>query len=285
MPRPFRFGLSAWSAGSRAEWQDLARRVEDLGFSTLVVPDHAGEQLSPFPALLSAADATSTLRLGTLVLDTDFRPPALVGMEAATVDLLTDGRLELGLGAGWLVDDYEMLGLSFDPPGARVDRLEAAVPIVKERLASAGRAVPLLLGGNGRRLLALAAREADVVGFTGLTVPREGGLRVGRDFTAEGATDKVAHVREQAGERFGALELNVLVQAVVPDLDSLRGQLADLSDEDVLESPFVLVGDTAAMVDTLLERRERFGISYVIAFAERGGLAQLAPVVAALAGA
>src|SRR5258708_6245444 len=131
MTRRFRFGVLISSAASRTEWRETARKVEDLGFSTLLVADHFGRQLAPLPALLSAAEATSTLRVGTFVLDNDFRHPAALAKEAATVDLLTDGRLELGIGAGWNAADYRKTGLPFEPAGTRVSKLEEALRIVK----------------------------------------------------------------------------------------------------------------------------------------------------------
>lgn len=276
--RPFRFGVSAAKASSRAAWEDLARRVEGLGFSTLLVSDHVGSSLSPMPAMVSAASVTSTLRVGTLVLANDFRRPEVLAQEAATVDLLTDGRLELGIGAGSEASDYSTLGLSWEA-GPRVARLESTVDLLRERLPS----VPLLVAGNGRRILSLAARSADIVGLSGLDVSGAA-IRVGRPFTAEGADDTVAFVRSEAGDRFESLELQALVQAVVPTIDPLRGELGDLSEDDVLGSPYVLVGSPSAMADALHERRERFGMSYFVVFAARGGLDGFEPLLAELAG-
>src|SRR5215469_3586650 len=181
--RPFRFGVSG-GRPTRAEWLDLARKADDLGYSTLLLPDHFGRQLAPLPALLAAALATSRLRVGTIVLDNDFRHPAVLAKEAATVHLLTDGRFELGIGAGWMEDDYVRSGLPFDPPGARVARLAEAVAILKAFFTGEGpvtlygryyrvqglkpapsRRVPLLIAGTRRRMLELAAREADIVGL------------------------------------------------------------------------------------------------------------------------
>src|SRR5438477_1013241 len=133
--RPFRFGISIGRAGSRAEWQDTARRVEDLGFSTLVVPDHLSPIFPPLIPLVSAADATKTLRVGTFVVNNDLRHPVVLAREAAAVDLLTDGRLELGLGAGHMQSEYDQAGIRFDPGVVRVERLGESVRIVKELLA------------------------------------------------------------------------------------------------------------------------------------------------------
>jgi probable F420-dependent oxidoreductase len=184
-PRPFRFGVTG-GRQTRQEWLDLARKTDDLGYSTLLLPDHFGPQLAPLPALLAAATATPRLRVGTIVLDNDFRHPALLAKEAATIDLMTDGRFELGIGAGWMEADYRVSGLPFDPAGVRVARLTEAVQIIKAFFADDGPVTfhgkyyrvdnlqpgprpsqrpPLLIAGTRRRMLTLAAREADIVGL------------------------------------------------------------------------------------------------------------------------
>jgi probable F420-dependent oxidoreductase len=194
--RPFRFGVNVRHAKSRSEWRETARKIEDLGYATLTLPDHLSELIAPMPALVSAAEATTTLRVGTNVLNNDLRHPVLVAREAAAVDLLTDGRLQLGLGAGAIRAEYEQAGLDFDRGRTRVERLAEAVTIIKglftgEKFTFAGRHYhvtdhviapspvqrphpPILIGGNGPLLLALAAREADIVGLSGITF-RNGG--------------------------------------------------------------------------------------------------------------
>jgi probable F420-dependent oxidoreductase len=189
--QPFRFGVNVRSAKSRAEWQETARKIEGLGYGTLTLPDHLTELIAPMAALVSAAEVTTTLRVGTNVLNNDLRHPVLVAREAAAVDLLTDGRLQLGLGAGSIQAEYEQAGLCFDRGRTRVERLAEAVTIIKgllkgEEVTFAGRHYrvtghtigplpvqrphpPILIGGNGPKLLALAAREADIVGLSGLT--------------------------------------------------------------------------------------------------------------------
>ena len=173
--KPFRFGVSVRHAQSRTEWMEKARKVEALGYATLTVPDHLTDLVAPMPALISAAEATKTLRIGTNVLNNDLRHPALVAREAATVDLLTDGRFELGLGAGSIKSEYDAAGFPFDQGGIRVERLAESVTIIKsllngEQVTFAGRHYrvtghtiaplpaqkphpPILIGGNGRRLL------------------------------------------------------------------------------------------------------------------------------------
>lgn len=308
--RPFRFAVNVARAGSGAEWVDKARKVEDLGYSVLTMPDHLVDMLAPMPALISAAQATKNLRVGTMVLNNDLRHPVLVAREAATVDLLTDGRLELGLGAGHMQVEYEQAGLSFDSGGNRVERLGEAVAIIKGLLEGqpvtfAGRHYrvtdhkihplpvqrprpPILIGGQARRLLTLAAREADIVGLTGI-IFRRGGAEVDLSgFKAAAVDERLRIVREAAGDRYAGLELNALVQRVVPTddrqgaVEELARRWPQLSTEDILENPYVLVGSIDQMVEDLHARRERWGISYYVA--HEFSMDALAPVVARLAG-
>jgi probable F420-dependent oxidoreductase len=308
--KPFRFGVSVRSAGSRAEWADKARRLEDLGYSTLTVPDHLAEMLAPIPALVSAAAVTKRLRLGTAVLNNDFRHPVLLAREAATMDLLTDGRLELGLGAGHMRSEYDQAGLGFDGGSTRVERLAEAVAIVKgllrrERVSFAGRHYrvtdhtiypapvqqphpPIFIGGNVPRLLTLAAKEADIVGLTGITFRSGGADRDVSGFRAADVDTRVALVREAAGDRYDRLELNALVQRVVVTDDrrqaaeALARRWTQLDAEDILWSPYVLIGTVDQLVEDLRARRQRWGISYYIVFEpDRDAFA---PVVARLAG-
>ena len=139
-PRKFRFAaqLSKAPEGTATSWAEQARKVEDLGYSTLLVPDHFGDQLAPVPALMAAADATTSLRIGTLVFDNDYRHPFVLAKEAATLDLLSGGRLELGLGAGWMRTDYDESGIAYDRPGLRVDRFAEGVAVVAGLLQADG---------------------------------------------------------------------------------------------------------------------------------------------------
>src|SRR5215510_1979627 len=237
MVKPFRFGVSVRSAGSPAEFADKARKLEDLGYSVLAVPDHLTDLLAPMPALVGAAAATKRLRVATMVLNNDFRHPIFVAREAATVDLLSDGRLELGLGAGHMKFEYDQAGLTFDPGAIRVERLGEAVVIVK-RLLEGGPVTfsgchyrvtdhtihprpaqrprpPIFIGGSAPRLLTLAAREADIVGLTGITFRRGGAVRDVSAFKAGVVDDRLGLVRETAGDRYERIELNALVQRVV----------------------------------------------------------------------
>jgi probable F420-dependent oxidoreductase len=309
--KPFRFGVNLAHAGSRTEWQEMARKVEALGYDTLTVPDHLTDLVSPMPALVSAAEATERLRVGTNVLNNDLRHPVLVAREAATIDLLTDGRFQLGLGAGSIKSEYDAVGLSFDPGVIRVERLAEAVTIIKglfsgEEVSFAGRHYrvtghkiaplpvqrphpPILIGGNGRNLLTLAAREADIVGLSGISF-RQGGAAPPdlSGWRVAAIDERVRLVREAAGDRFPRLELNALVQRIVVTqnrrsaAEELTRRWTQLSAEEILASPYVLIGTVDQIVEDIKARRERWGISYYVV--QEPFLDAFAPVVARLAG-
>jgi probable F420-dependent oxidoreductase len=308
--KPFRFGVNVGPSRSRVEWAEKARKLEDLGYNALTVPDHLSDILAPFPALVSAAEATKTLRLGTNVLNNDFRHPVLVAREAATVDLLTEGRLELGLGAGHMQSEYDQAGLTFDTGGTRVERLSEAVTIIKgllsgEKVSFAGRHYrvtehgvgplpiqrphpPIVISGNGRRLLMLAAREGDIVGLSGISFRRGGTAPDISGWKMSGVDERIRLVREVSGDRYEQLELNVLVQRVVVTNDRSRAaeELAShwrqISSAEILQSPYVLVGSVDQIVDDLQTRRERWGMSYFTIFEPY--ISAFAPAVARLAG-
>jgi probable F420-dependent oxidoreductase len=304
--RPFRFGLQVHSASSRDEWVEIARRAEALGYDVVCVPDHVGTQLSPFAALQAIADATERIRVGTLVLDNDFRHPLLTAHEAATVHLLSGGRLELGIGAGWLRRDYERLGVEFSSPGTRVERLEEAVAIVAryfegETFSFTGRhyrvadaeplALPahlgrprLLIGGGGRRVLALAAAHADVASVF-LTARPEGSAFEDMDVGTYRA--KIEHLGRTAAQRGNEVEVNVLLQAyeVTDDRPAAVDRWArefETTPEDFVALPFGLAGTIDEIVDDLTRRREEYGVSYVTVRLEQ--LETFAAVVERLAG-
>jgi probable F420-dependent oxidoreductase len=306
MTRTFRFGLLISAAQSGAEWRDTARRAEDLGFSTLLIADHFGHQLSPVPALVSAADATSKLRVGTFVLDNDFRHPAALAKEAATVDLLTDGRLELGIGAGWNPADYRKTGLEFEAAGVRVSKLEEALHIVKaffdggpvtfhgryyhvENLDALPQPVqkprpPIMLGGAGRRMLTLAAKEADILNFPDR--PSHGVSTAGNPALGITVEEQMAIVRESAGERYAQLELSSLCIPRITDqvTDTIEGlaKLMQTTPEVVQSMPGALVGSLEAICQKLQANRDRFDLSYPVI--PGPALNDMAPVVARLAG-
>ena len=308
--KPFRFGINARDARSRAEWQDKARKIEALGYSILLVPDHLAAMLSTIPAVVSAADATASLRIGTNVLNNDLRHPVLLAREAATIDMLTDGRLELGLGAGYVRAEYDQAGLRFDRGGIRVGRLAESVTIIKgllgggevtfagEHYRVTGHKIyplpvqhphpPIIIGGNGLRLLALAAKEANTVNLTGITFTQGGTVHDMSGWKVAGIDERMRVVREAAGPRFDRLELSAQIQRVIvtenrrETAEELQKTWKQLSVEEILEAPFVLLGTVDEMVEALQARRDRWGISFFVTFEQY--LETLAPVVARLAG-
>lgn len=308
-PRPFRFGVQASSAPTRAAWTDLARRVEANGYSVLTMPDHFTEQLAPVPALMAAADATTTLRVGALVWDNDYKHPVVLAKELATMDVLSDGRLEIGIGAGWMISDYEQAGMPYDRAGVRIDRFVEGLAVMKGAMAEGAFShdgthytikgynglpkpvqapcPPILIGGGGKRVLSIAAREADIVGINGTMHAGVIGPDAIATMTAEAVDDKVAIVREAAGERMSAIEMNVRVFMVQVTDDragrvDMLAKAMQVEPRMVEQTPFALVGPPSQLVDDLLERRERWGFSYIIVGAD--DIESFAPVVAELAG-
>ncbi len=307
--RPFRFGVQASTAADAASWISLARRTEALGYATLTMPDHFGDQLAPVPALMAAAAATDTLRVGALVWDNDYKHPVVLAKELATIDVLSGGRLEIGLGAGWMATDYEQSGIAFDSNKVRVDRFEEGLAVIKGSLSGeafsfsgqhytisdytgAPRPVqvpcpPILIGGGGKRVLSIAAREADIIGINGTLAAGSIGPDAIASMTAAAVDTKVAIVRDAAGERIADIELNIraFMVRVTDDRLGAIDQVAEFVQADpslVAESPFALIGTPAEMVEDLLRRRERWGFSYVIVGAD--DVEPFAPVVAELAG-
>lgn len=307
-PRPFRFGIQGRTTGPRDDWLAMVRRVETLGYSSFLALDHFVRGLDPIASLMAAAMATTTLRVGGFVFDNDFRHPAVLAKAAATIDVLSGGRFELGIGAGWLKEEYDQTGIPFDPAPVRIERMTEAVRLIKRILAEkppvsfAGdhytvtdlvcppRPVqqphpPIIIGGGGKRLLSVAAREATIVGIT--TRARADGSKDTTDLTAAATARKIAWIREAAGDRFPEIELNAVVSDVLPTEDS-GGEAARLAEgygvspEEILESPLILIGSVDEMVARLQERRERFGISYIVV--TEPNMEALAPVVARLAG-
>jgi probable F420-dependent oxidoreductase len=308
--KAFRFGINVRDARSRTEWQDKARKVEALGYSVLLVPDHFAAMLATVPAVMSAADATKSLRIGSNVLNNDFRHPVLLAREAATIDLLTDGRLELGLGAGYMKVEYDQAGLRFDRGGLRVERLAESVRIIKALLGGGevnvvgqhyrviGHTIhplpvqrphpPIIIGGNGLRLLTLAAQEADTVNLTGITFGQGGTVLDMSGWKVAGVDERLRVMRQAAGPRFDRLEVSTQLQRVIVTdhrrqaAEELQRNWTQLSLEEILEAPYVLLGTVDEMVEALHQRRDRWGLSYFVTFEPY--LEALAPVVAKLAG-
>jgi probable F420-dependent oxidoreductase len=312
----FRFGLLGENVRSATALMETARRAESAGFATFLLRDHFieepfGHQPAPLTALATVAAATERLRVGSLVLCNDYRHPVLLAKEVATLDLLSGGRFELGLGAGFSRPEYEAAGLPFDPPGVRVDRLAEALQVFKGLFGAApftfaGRFYtvtkldafpkpmqrphpPILVGAGGRRMLGIAAREANIIGIqtaslgTGRSVADPSGL------LAETIAEKIGWVRQQAGARFDQIELSIVSSVIVAEhrreaaerLARERGWQG-LSVERVFEMPSIFIGSVGQIVDEMQKRRERYGISYYVV-SDRS-LETVAPIVERIAG-
>ncbi len=312
-PRPFRFGVQLSGSQDRASWRERSRRIEDLGYDVLTVADHIRDQFATTPAILAAAEATSTIRVGSVVYANDFHHPVMLAKEAASLDVLTEGRFEFGIGAGWQTSDYTTTGVPLDPASVRIDRMAEALAVIKALWADgpcnlAGdhytitdldgtpkptqrtgerAGPPVFIGGGGRKMLSLAAREADIIG---LNIKMWAGTideRSGPTATAESTDQKVEWIRAAAGDRFEQIELQsrIHVAAVTDDpmgLAEIMGPVLGLTPQQALDSPHALAGPVPALVDRLLERRERWGISYITISAD--AYEAFAPVVAALRG-
>lgn len=304
---PFRFAVQLSRAESPDAWRALVRHVEELGYSAVLMPDHLDDQWSPMVALAVAAEATTRLRVGTLVLGNDYRHPLLVAREAATLDLLSGGRLELGIGAGWMTADYEQSGIDLDPPSERVERLAEAVAVLRDvwsgrptdfagrhyRLSGAsgfpasGVGPLLAIGGGSPRVLRLAAQHADIVGVNPRLTAGYVGPEVIAGATAEAYDERVAWVREAAGDRLDGIELQSLtfLVRVIDDPGPVLDELAPvvgLSAAQIVSSPIALVGSVDEIVETLENRRRRWGFSYWVV--HEAEIETFAPVVARLAG-
>ncbi len=307
--RPFRFGVQDHSALSGKAWRDRARLVESLGYQVLYMPDHFGEQLAPIAALMSAADATTTLRVGSLVFDNDYRHPVVLAKEVATMDLLSDGRFDFGLGAGWLAQDYEQAGMPYDSPGVRIERMEEGLKIIKGLLASGSFSFtgkhyritelegwplpvqkphpPILIGGGGRRMLTIAAREADIVNVNFDLRDGRVSRRVARSGFAESTVEKLGWIKEAAGDRFEDIELGAwtFMANVTEGREEVAAAIATgfgAEARDVLDMPHFLIGTVDELVDDLRARRERYGFSFVVVPGEAAEA--FAPVVQRLIG-
>jgi probable F420-dependent oxidoreductase len=304
--RPFRFGVYAFTAPTGAAWAAFARRAEELAYDVLYVPDHLSGQLSPIAALSAAAAVTRHLRIGPYVFANDFRHPLVMAREAATLDLLSGGRLELGLGAGWRRSDYRQLGYRYASPGRRIDRLVESLGVVKPLLAGetvthhgahyridrariapipVQRPVPIHIGAGGPRMLRLAAREADIVGLIPQFSPG-GTIRV-TDATEGALARKVAVLRSAAGARFDALELSIYCAdaGMVGSGHTLVGSLASALKGAAVApvgSPYLLYGTLGSMRERLLRRREALGISHYAI--PHHAMESMAPLLEALAG-
>jgi probable F420-dependent oxidoreductase len=252
LSKEFRFAVGIRNVKSRVSLEEKARRLEGLGFDVLHVPDHLGAP-APFPALTAIAQATTTARVGTYVLNACFYKPALLARDVAGLDLLSEGRFDAGLGAGYVKDEFDAAELPFPGARARVEYLEHVTTYLKEHLPS----VPVLIAGAGDRLLTVAAQHADIIGLTGAS-PRS---------TGDPLAERVDFVRNAAGERFTSLELNLAITAVSPadgsppDLSMTRRYVTELSDQELLALPTVLNGSTQTIADKLRAFRDTYGVT------------------------
>jgi probable F420-dependent oxidoreductase len=311
--RPFRFLAGATEPVSAREFAERVRRAEAYGFDTLVFPDHLVEQLAPVPAMAMVATLSDRLRVAPFVLNNDLRHPAVLGHDLATLDLLSDGRLDVAIGAGWNRPEYEAIGISYDRPATRIDRLEEGIAVLKGYFGEAPFSFagehytiseldghpkpvqrphpPFMIGGGGRRVLELAAREAQIVGLA----PRAG--REGRgdsaSITWEATVEKVGWVRQAAGDRFTELELNVYPSRVEPRItddaraalrvaaDEIGARLGERPDEaDLRDSPHIWIGSLEELTAKALRLRAELGVSSLML----GEVDELAPLVERLSG-
>ena len=307
--RPFRFSVQEHVAHSATQWRERARAIESMGYSTLYLPDHFGDQVGPIAGLMAAADATTTLRVGALVFDNDYRHPVVLAKEAATLDLLSDGRFDFGVGAGWLTSDYEQSGIPYDSPGTRIDRLAEALVIFKKFFAGGEFSFegshytikglegapppvqkphpPIVIGGGGRKMLTLAAREADTINVNFDLREGRAGRRVAQSGRASATDEKLGWIRDAAGGRLEHIELGVwtFMANVTDDRESVAEMLApamgfDVS--DVLEVPHFMLGTVDQIAEDVIARRERYGISHIVVPGDAAD--SLAPVVERVAG-
>jgi probable F420-dependent oxidoreductase len=319
--RPFRFGFTGGASSKKAKLLDSAHTVEELGYSTFGLADHFVRPFAPLVAGQAVADATTTLRITQTVLAQDFRTPAVLAKELATLDVLSDGRVQVGLGAGWLRQEYEDASMAFEPASVRIARLEETAIILKGLFADEpfsfsgdhytinaldGRPKPvqrprppIMIGGGGRRVLSVAARQADIVQL----MPTNRGGNTSLDpsqFTAPSIAEKIGWIREAARNRFDEIELSAqLLECAVTDrpeehlsdlatriagvIEQMGGGRIDLGEDDLRTSPIVAVGSLDDVCEKLVDTRARYGISYFTAPIDARPEV-MAPVIARLAG-
>lgn len=322
-PRPFRFGLQSYAPTSGAAWRAQALRAEELGFATFTVADHVlgpgpalaatghpVQTVAAIPAMVVAAEATSTITIGSRVLCTDYRNPVMLVKELATLDFFSEGRLEIGLGCGWLENEYHAIGIPFDKASVRLDRMVETIALLRAsfsdgELDQQGTYVhavgfeavpkpvrawpPLMIGGGSERVLGIAGREADIVSLNfDNSSGRLGPAGVGSS-TAELTARKLDWIRTGAGDRFGDLEIEIGAYFTVVTADGedratteRMAAMFGLSPEEFEEHPHALIGTIDAICDRIVERRERYGISYVTFGA--AVMEAVAPIVARLCG-
>lgn len=310
MPHPFRFGVTGGALGDPRDLVALAVRAEDLGYDTVAISDHLDDGCAPLVALTAAATATERIRLATLVLANDFRNPTVLAKELATLDVLSGGRVEWGLGAGWKTTDYERAGITLDRPGIRIERLGEAITVMKRCFADGEFSFtgehyritgldslpkpaqrphpPLMIAGGGPKVLGLAAREADIVGVNLSLASGNLDAAAGASGSPAATDAKLAAVRDAAGDRFDDLVLQSRIHMVLPtdEREALIESMApgfSLTPTEAAAMPHVLVGTVDEMCDDIRRWRDRWGISYVTWSAD--AIDTMAPVVERLTGA
>ena len=319
--QPFRFGLQSYAPASAAAWREQVRRAEAIGFSTFSVADHIigpGPALKPtnhpvqtvaaIPAMAVAAEASEHIRIGSRVLCTDYRNPVMLAKELATLDFFSGGRLEIGLGCGWLENEYHAIGIPFDRAGVRLDRLEETIALLRASFADgeltmAGTHVhavgfeavpkpvtrpfpPLMIGGGAKRVLGIAGREADIVSLNFNNSSGRLGAEGMGSSTAELTAQKIDWIKAAAGDRWPAIELEIGAYFTVvtddPGAAEKMAAMFGLTPEQLAQHPHALIGPVDAICAQLIERRDRFGISY-ITFGS-SVMEAVAPIVERLAG-
>jgi probable F420-dependent oxidoreductase len=315
MARPFQFIAGLRRVVDRQTLIEHARTTESTGYSQLCIHDHLGPQLAPIPMLTAVALATQRLRVCPLVLNNDLRHPAVVAQELATLDVLSDGRLDVGIGAGWNVPEYAAAGIPFDRPALRIERMAEAIAVLRGLFGDgpfsfAGRYYtianldgqpkpvqrphpPFIVGGTKERVVRLAAREGDIVGLD---------LRQDRASLPDAFPDRMdvraAWVRDEAGDRFGDLDVSVIRLlgpiAITPNTNAAAKRVADayqattgleIPPEDIIESPYSLIGTIPSLVDKLQRARARWGVnSYLVGWHDEPELGEIAPLIEQLAG-
>src|SRR5258706_1757140 len=312
---PFRFGCMNEMMLPANQWRDHVRKMESLGYDIMLMRDHFlpdvfGDTFGPIAALMSAADATSTLRVGSMVISNDFRHPTVLAKEIATIDFLSDGRFELGLGAGWMRAEYDQMGIEFDQPGLRIERLEESVQVIRGLLADnpftyaskhyqikeingfpkpTQTRVPIMIGGGNKRILNLAGRVADIVGILVTNVASGVAVNDPRGRLSESVLQRIEWVKEGAGDRFEDIELNSAVDVVITNDRRSATEIfieqhgwQGISVEQVWDMPSMFIGTIDHIVDEMCVRRERFCFSYYWVADANMGI--FAPVVGRLCG-
>jgi probable F420-dependent oxidoreductase len=302
MSKPFRFGLQAYAPNSGKEWRELARKAEASGFSSFHLADHIigpgpalaatghpVQTVAAIPAMAVAAEATSTIKVGCRVLCVDYRNPVMLAKEVATLDFFSEGRLELGLGAGWLQGEYEAIGVPFDRAGVRIDRFEEVIALLRASFAEGELNIdtphvhavgfeavpkpftksgpPIMIGGGAKRILTIAGREADIVSLNFNNSSGKLGADGIGSSTAELTDQKIQWIKDGAGARFDQIEIEIAAYftIVTPDGEGTRAKMAPMfgmTPEVFAEHPNALIGSVDEICDRIVERRERFGISY-----------------------